>query len=110
MRSREATIADLEKQLQRAINGAPSAVADMATATGSKDKYFQHFVDKLQAASNKLKEQQKEPDSEPRNVSKAEQVKEMLHRLREEMPENIFNPVLSILGTHLCCECLSNIY
>ncbi|KAJ7435525.1 hypothetical protein B0H11DRAFT_1639797, partial [Mycena galericulata] len=96
-RSKEDTIADLEKQLQRAIDGAPSAVADMATGTGSKDKYFQHFVDKLQAAANKLKEEQKGQDSVDREMSKMAEVKEMLHRLRSEMPENIFNPVLSIL-------------
>ncbi|KAJ7702836.1 hypothetical protein B0H17DRAFT_1157414 [Mycena rosella] len=96
-RSKEATIADLESQLQRAMNGAPSAVADMATGTGSKDKYFQHFIDKLQATSNKLKEQQRDQPAEHRAMSKAAEVKLMLEKLRDEMPENIFNPVLSIL-------------
>ncbi|KAF8133137.1 hypothetical protein K438DRAFT_1787695 [Mycena galopus ATCC 62051] len=42
-RSKQDTITDLEKQLERAVNGAPSAVGDLATGTGSKDKYFQHF-------------------------------------------------------------------
>ncbi|KAJ7480506.1 hypothetical protein B0H11DRAFT_2157896 [Mycena galericulata] len=59
-RTKEQTIADLTAQLQRAIDGAPSAVDDMATESGSKDKYFQHFLDKLQAAASKLREEQKE--------------------------------------------------
>ncbi|KAJ6538910.1 hypothetical protein B0H10DRAFT_2253553, partial [Mycena sp. CBHHK59/15] len=96
-RSKEQTVADLESQLQRAINGAPSAIDNMATETGSMDKYFQYFVDKLQTASTKLKEEQKIRLSASQELSKAEEVKVMLHQLRDEMPENIFNPVLSIL-------------
>ncbi|KAJ7127607.1 hypothetical protein C8R44DRAFT_616458, partial [Mycena epipterygia] len=95
-RSKTDTIADLEKQLERAINGAPSMVSEMETGTGSKDKHFQHFIDKLQEAANKLREEQKDQDSE-RTIPKAAEVKAMLHRLRDEMPENLFNPVLSIL-------------
>ncbi|KAJ6624135.1 hypothetical protein B0H10DRAFT_2186725, partial [Mycena sp. CBHHK59/15] len=94
--SKEKTVADLEQQLKCAINGAPSAVDTMATDTGSKDKYFQHFVDKLQTASTKLKEEQKMKPTDG-TLSKADEVKAMLHRLRDEMPENVFNPVLSIL-------------
>ncbi|KAJ7825082.1 hypothetical protein B0H13DRAFT_1918803 [Mycena leptocephala] len=41
--TKEQTIVDLIAQLKRAVDGAPSAVDDMATDTGSKDKYFQHF-------------------------------------------------------------------
>ncbi|KAJ7463932.1 hypothetical protein FB451DRAFT_1491960 [Mycena latifolia] len=51
-RTKEQTIADLTAQLQ--------PVDDMATESGSKDKYFQHFLDKLQAAASKLREEQKE--------------------------------------------------
>ncbi|KAJ7460521.1 hypothetical protein B0H11DRAFT_1923926 [Mycena galericulata] len=58
-RTKEETIADLNAQLQRAIDGAPSAVDDMATESGSKDKYIQHFLDKLQAAASKLRDEQK---------------------------------------------------
>ncbi|KAJ6628643.1 hypothetical protein B0H10DRAFT_2266470, partial [Mycena sp. CBHHK59/15] len=87
-RTKEETIADLESQLKRVLNGAPSAVGDMATDTGSKDKYFQHFVDKLQAASNKLKEQQKQSGytTKPAGASKANEVKAMLRKLRDDMP------------------------
>ncbi|KAJ7686893.1 hypothetical protein B0H14DRAFT_2307407, partial [Mycena olivaceomarginata] len=98
-RSKDQTIADLTAQLKRAIDGAPSAVDDMATESGSKDKYFQHFLDKLQAAASKLRDEQKERGTGPSEagVSKAEEVKKLLHRLRSEMPDNLFSPVLSIL-------------
>ncbi|KAJ7623989.1 hypothetical protein B0H17DRAFT_1288780 [Mycena rosella] len=98
-RTTDETITDLTAQLKRAIDGAPSAVDDMATESGSKDKYFQHFLDKLQAAASKLRDEQKERGAGPSEsgVSKAQEVKEMLHRLRADMPDNIFNPVLSIL-------------
>ncbi|KAJ7792011.1 hypothetical protein B0H13DRAFT_1747118 [Mycena leptocephala] len=97
-RTKEQTIVDLIAQLKRAVDGAPSAVDDMATDTGSKDKYFQHFLDKLQAAATKLRDEQKErgPGPSDSGVSKAEEVKNLLHQLRAEMPSNIFNPVLSI--------------
>jgi hypothetical protein len=89
--------------LKRAIDGAPSAVDDMATESGSKDKYFQHFLDRLQAAASKLRDEQKERGTGPSESgqSKAEEVKNLLHRLRAEMPDNIFNPVLSIPGALL---------
>jgi hypothetical protein len=90
--------------LERALNGAPSAVSDLATATGSKDKYFQHFLDQLQTAANKLKEEQKGQDFGNREMSKTAEVKAALRRLRDKMPENIFNPVLGIAGA------LNNIY
>ncbi|KAJ6618149.1 hypothetical protein B0H10DRAFT_2164261 [Mycena sp. CBHHK59/15] len=97
-RTKEQTIADLTAQLERAVDGAPSAVDDMATESGSKDKYFQHFVDKLQTAASKLHEEHKEGGPAPSDsgVSKRQQVKNLLAQLRTEMPANIFNPVLSI--------------
>jgi hypothetical protein len=91
-------MSDLTAQLKRAIDGAPSAVDDMATDTGSKDKIFQHFLDKLQAAASKLRDEQKKRGPSGTGVSKAEEVKNLLHKLRAEMPDNIFNPVLSIPG------------
>ncbi|KAF7334908.1 hypothetical protein MVEN_02240500 [Mycena venus] len=99
-RTKEQTIADLTAQLEHAVDGAPSAVDDMATESGSKDKYFQHFVDKLQTAASKLREEHKEGGSAPSDsgVSKRQQVKNLLTQLRAEMPANIFNPVLSIDG------------
>jgi hypothetical protein len=75
----------------------------MATESGSKDKYFQHFLDKLQAAASKLRDEQKErgPGPSEAGISKAEEVKTLLRQLRIEMPDNIFNPVLSISGEFL---------
>ncbi|KAJ7340738.1 hypothetical protein DFH08DRAFT_811931 [Mycena albidolilacea] len=97
-RTKEKTITDLAAQLKRALDGAPSAADDMATESGSKDKYFQHFLDKLQAAASKLRDEQKErgPNPSEAGISKAEEVKNLLRQLRIEMPDNIFNPVLSI--------------
>ncbi|KAJ7640099.1 hypothetical protein DFH06DRAFT_1271580 [Mycena polygramma] len=97
-RTKAGTIADLEAQLQRAVNGAPSAVDDMATESGSKDKYFQHFLDKLQAAASKLRDEQKDsgPGPSEAGVSKRQEIKNLLQQLRDEMPDNLFNPVLSI--------------
>ncbi|KAJ6460727.1 hypothetical protein DFH09DRAFT_1496906, partial [Mycena vulgaris] len=108
-RTTEETITDLTAQLNRAIDGAPSAVDDMATESGSKDKYFQHFLDKLQAAASKLREEHKErgPGPSDDGVSKVEEIKNMLHQLRAEMPDNIFNPILSILGTFFFVVCCS---
>ncbi|KAF7349031.1 hypothetical protein MVEN_01424500 [Mycena venus] len=97
-RTKEQTVSDLTAQLKRAVDGAPSAVDDMATETGSKDKFFQHFVDKLQVAASKLRDEQKErgPGPSDTGVSKAEEVKNLLRQLRADMPDDIFNPVLSI--------------
>ncbi|KAJ7469074.1 hypothetical protein FB451DRAFT_1177070 [Mycena latifolia] len=75
--TKEETIADLTAQLKCAIDGAPSAVDDMATDSGSKDKYFQHFLNKLQAAGSKLRDEQKEhgPGPSESGISEAEEVK-----------------------------------
>ncbi|KAJ7348328.1 hypothetical protein DFH08DRAFT_1000016 [Mycena albidolilacea] len=83
-KTKEQTIADLTAQLERAVDGAPS----------------QHFVDKLQAAASKLREEHKEGGPAPSDsgVSKRQQVKNLLAQLHAEMPANIFNPVLSIDG------------
>ncbi|KAJ6467083.1 hypothetical protein C8R47DRAFT_990613 [Mycena vitilis] len=99
-RTKKQTVADLTAQLQRAVDGAPSAVDDMATESGSKDKYFQHYLDELQAAASKLREEQKEagPGPSEAGISKRQQIKDLLARLRAEMPTDIFNPVLSIDG------------
>ncbi|KAF7341642.1 hypothetical protein MSAN_02061900 [Mycena sanguinolenta] len=105
-RSRDQTIADLNAQLQRAIDGAPSAAEDMATESGSKDKYFQYFLDNFQAAASKLRDEQKErgPGPSAAGLSKADEVKNLLHQLRSEMPDNIFNPVLSISDFDANCD------
>ena len=62
-RSKEATLQDLKNQEDRAFSGAPSAVDAMGTQTGTKDKYFQHFVDKLQTELNDFRQTRKVPAS-----------------------------------------------
>lgn len=93
------TKADLRIQLKRALNGAPSAVEGLATDSGSKDKHFQHFVDIMQAASSKVREDRRAGISAPTPLSEKDEVREMLGELRSRMPENLFNPVLEIDGT-----------
>ncbi|KAJ7239148.1 hypothetical protein C8J57DRAFT_1246188 [Mycena rebaudengoi] len=79
-RSKEQTITDLTAQLER-----------------SKDKYFEHFIQNFQTAANKLKEEQKSRSGPAHSgLSKAGEVEAMLRQLRMEMPNNLFNPILSI--------------
>ncbi|KAI0362301.1 hypothetical protein OH77DRAFT_1389783, partial [Trametes cingulata] len=83
-RTKAETLEELKRQEQRAFDGAPSAVDSMATETGVKDKYFQHYVDKLQMRLNNWREQEKRLGG--------------AMPAPEEMPENIFNPVLQLRG------------
>lgn len=92
MRSRAETITALNTQLDRAVKGAPSAVAELSTATGIKDKYFLHFVGILQEAVSKFRD-------ERRGTSRRdEQVQTFLGSLRQTLPDNLFSPVLEIPG------------
>ncbi|KAI0669224.1 hypothetical protein C8Q78DRAFT_1042302 [Trametes maxima] len=118
-RTKAETLKNLAEQEERAFGGAPSATAEMATATGTKDKYFQHFVDKLQVRLNKWRTQQKRPPApapepattgdegleappeargpeapESQQPSRTERQAEFLQKMRSEMPDNIYNPVL----------------
>ncbi|KII94845.1 hypothetical protein PLICRDRAFT_693166 [Plicaturopsis crispa FD-325 SS-3] len=95
LRSKGETVADLDAQLKRVLDGAPSAVDGMATDTGSKDKYFGHFVSQFQAAANKYKDQHKNI-APAGGMSKAEEVRNVLRKVRDTMPANIYNPVLRI--------------
>ncbi|KAI0323276.1 hypothetical protein GY45DRAFT_1264888, partial [Cubamyces sp. BRFM 1775] len=94
-RNKRETLAELAKQEARAFEGAPSAVDSLATETGVKDKYFQHFVDVLQVKLNKWRELDKQDAPLPR-PSKAARQAEFLRQIRREMPDNIFNPVLQL--------------
>ncbi|KAJ6508136.1 hypothetical protein C8R45DRAFT_1167703 [Mycena sanguinolenta] len=55
-RSKDDTLTKLRDQLDRYLRGAPSTAATEATETGVKDKYFQHFGDKLAEACANIKE------------------------------------------------------
>ncbi|KAI1797716.1 hypothetical protein LXA43DRAFT_877016 [Ganoderma leucocontextum] len=93
-RSKEDTLRSLNAQLERALGGAPSGVDKMATDTGVKDKYFTHYVTKLQEAVNAARERQK--TRAPQGMSKTEEVRQTLQEVCATFPENIFNPVLHI--------------
>ncbi|KAK0234655.1 hypothetical protein EDD85DRAFT_792676 [Armillaria nabsnona] len=55
---KENVIDVLGAQLTEILRGAPSNASSMATATGVKDKYFQHFANELAAVCLQVKEQQ----------------------------------------------------
>ncbi|OSD07171.1 hypothetical protein PYCCODRAFT_1358838 [Trametes coccinea BRFM310] len=98
-RCKAQTVRDLNAQAERAFSGAPSSVEAMATETGTKDRYFQHFVETLQDKLNKWRASHKTTSEIPAaaaSSTRAEQVREFLQSVREDMPENLFNPVLAI--------------
>lgn len=95
MRSREETIEALQEQLTRALAGAPSQAAPLATASGVKDKYFQYFLGVIQDAVTKFRD---------KNVglpNKEDHVRTFIADLRKRLPQNIFSPVLEIPGMSL---------
>ncbi len=96
VRSKEDTLFWLNAQLARALAGAPSGVDEVATDCGVKDKYFTHYVGKLQEAVNEVRERQKTVP--PQGMSKAEEVRQTLREVRATMPADLFNPALRIPG------------
>ncbi|KAI0739725.1 hypothetical protein C8Q80DRAFT_1112112, partial [Daedaleopsis nitida] len=94
-RTKEQTIRVLEEQQARVMAGAPSAINEMGTKTGVKDKYLQHFVDEIQVKLSKWREETKNVNV-PTGLTKKEMEREMLETLRQTLPENMFNPVLQI--------------
>lgn len=72
----------------------------MATETGTKDKYFQYFVEDLQNKLNKWRDSHKgdAETSATASSTRAEQQREFLKKIREDFPKNLFNPVLDIPG------------
>lgn len=100
LRSKDETLEDLKMQEARVLDGAPSAADGLATATGSKDKYFMSFVAKLQEAASTWRTVHAGQSAEE-GQTKAAELKSMLKKLREDtMPESLFNPVLAIDGEY----------
>ncbi|KAF7982888.1 hypothetical protein HWV62_25136 [Athelia sp. TMB] len=91
-RSKASVEAALQSQLQKILDGVPSSVAAMATASGVKDKYFQHFADRLSKACASIKEQQQ---SNPL-LRGQEYLRRELQKIRDTMPQNIFSPSLRL--------------
>ncbi|KAH9941369.1 hypothetical protein B0H21DRAFT_780213 [Amylocystis lapponica] len=95
-RTKADTLRDLDTQLKRALQGAPSALDEMARESGSKDKYFEYFVGQLQREANWVRDTLK-GQAVPAGSTRADQVKAALQEFRDAMmPENIVNPTLSI--------------
>ncbi|KAI0353117.1 hypothetical protein OH77DRAFT_1522874 [Trametes cingulata] len=94
-RTKEETVCDLQSQLDRALGGAPSGVDELATQTGTKDKYFTYYVGKLQETVNAVRQQQKNSAAPP-GLTKAEEIRRTLQEVRASMPQDIFNPALRI--------------
>ena len=69
---------------------------EIATDTGVKDKYFAHYVGKLQDAVNEVRERQK--ISPPHGMSKVEEIRQTLQEVRASMPADLFSPALRIPG------------
>lgn len=100
-RSKAQTLTDLRAQAERVFSGAPSTVDTMATDMGTKDKYFQHFVDDLQEKLNKWHNSHKtvtENSATQSSTSCARQQQELLQKLHEDLPKSLFNLVLDIPG------------
>jgi hypothetical protein len=96
-RSKESTKSALDAQLEQILSGAPSAVAAMVTASGVKDKYFQHFSDQLSDACAKFKDmQQRNPLLKGREF-----LVNKLQELRDTMPQDLFSPSLRLDGLTL---------
>ena len=69
---------------------------EIATDMGIKDKYFAHYVGKLQDAVNEVRERQK--TSPPDGMSKAEEIRQTLQDVHAAMPADLFSPALRIPG------------
>ncbi len=83
---------ELNTQLVAVLSGAPSKVDKLATASGVKDKFFMHYVEIFQEAANQYRQ---DLAGQPR---KEQAVRDKLTALRNTMPTNLFNPMLSLHG------------
>lgn len=103
-RSKEQTLASLRKQLDVYLRGAPSTAGTEATASGVKDKYFQHFAEKLADACAQFKERQRQDPTLKGNDALIDAIR----KIRDTMPpdDEIFNPALRLEGK-LCSSHLT---
>ena len=103
-RSKPSACAELQSQLEKILDGAPSSVAAMATASGVKDKYFQHFADQLANVCASIKaQQQRNPSLRGHSYLRQE-----LQRMRDTMPLDLISPSLRLDGAYTkitgCCH------
>ncbi|KAL1713292.1 hypothetical protein EV715DRAFT_267348 [Schizophyllum commune] len=100
-RNRDDTREILKRQLDCFLRGAPTSAGSIATATGVKDQYFDHFSTKLgQACSeekdkaHRLRQAGDEEDADKVTANLAA----LMRELRDDMPADLFNPGLRIPG------------
>ncbi|RDX40530.1 hypothetical protein OH76DRAFT_1394203 [Lentinus brumalis] len=91
-RDKAETVRALDEQLALILGGAPSNAGPVATETGSKDKYFQHFAERLAAHCAKLKSRSSGDSSGYTREALAEKMKEF----RATLPDDLYNPALRL--------------
>ncbi|TRM61676.1 hypothetical protein BD626DRAFT_375148, partial [Schizophyllum amplum] len=79
---------ELEKQLEAAMSGVAARVTDLQTATGTKDKVTQYWIDILLAKARALKKDRRSQD----------EITSTLRHWLAETPGDKMNPLLSIAG------------
>jgi hypothetical protein len=93
LRNAEETRKCLQRQLDLACFGVEKPISEMQTATGTKDKIAQHWIEILLQKSREMKT--KEPNRPMASI--AAEVKEWF----ETQPGDKMNPLLSIDGISL---------
>jgi hypothetical protein len=99
LRSKTDTLTELQAQLKKTLDGAPSSATTMASSSGVKDKFHQFFFDQLQETVCWFGDPEKEITPHEKNAG----MKVTLAHIQSQMPaaNNIFNPALSLDGKHL---------
>ncbi|KAI5899310.1 uncharacterized protein SCHCODRAFT_02482378 [Schizophyllum commune H4-8] len=100
-RNIEETRETLKRQLDCFLRGAPTSAGSIATATGVKDQYFDHFSTKLGQACSEEKEKahrlRQAGDEEGADKVTAN-LAALMRELRDDMPADLFKPGLRIPG------------
>ena len=96
LRFKEDTIANLKSQLTRVLQGSSTAAEKLATATGTKCKYFSHFITQLKEVAQKFRKQSGYDES--LNITRTQQLHTKLQEFRASLPDLLFNPVLGFPG------------
>ncbi|KAL1683704.1 hypothetical protein EV122DRAFT_200683 [Schizophyllum commune] len=100
-RNRDDTREILKRQLDCFLRGAPTSAGSIATATGVKDQYFDHFSTKLGQACSEEKDKahrlRQAGDEEGADKVTAN-LAALMRELRDDMPADLFNPGLRIPG------------
>lgn len=90
IRSAEETRQQLERQIDLAMYGVEKPILEMQTATGTKDKVAQYWIDILLKKAREIKSEQP--------VRTAESIADELRAWLKEQPGDKVNPLLSVAG------------